>query len=71
MHDDNHGHSKAAWTGVTVMLLAGVVAAYAAVFGPAWLLWAGIGVFLLGAVLWYALSRAGWGASTPHRSGTS
>jgi multisubunit Na+/H+ antiporter MnhG subunit len=67
MHEDNHGHSKAAWTGVAVMLVAAVAGAWAAVFGPLWLLWASLAVFALGGVVWYALARAGLG-SDPERS---
>lgn len=69
MHEDNEGHSTAAWTGVAIMLLAAVAACYAAVFGPVELMWGGIGLFVLGALVWYAMARAGMG-STPsqHRS---
>jgi hypothetical protein len=67
MHEDNHGHSTAAWTGVAVMLVATVAGCYAAVFGPAWLLWAGLAGFVVGALVWYAMARAGLG-SDPERS---
>lgn len=67
MHEDNHGHSKAAWTGVAVMLVATAAGCWAAVFGPAWLLWASLAVFALGAIVWYAMARAGLG-SDPERS---
>lgn len=67
MHEDNHGHSSAAWTGVALMLVAAVLGCYAAVFGPAWLLWAGLALFGVGALVWYAMARAGLG-SDPERS---
>ena len=62
MHDEDHGHSAAAWTGTAVMLLAAAVACYAAVFGPAGLMWGGIVLFLVGALVWYAMAKAGYGS---------
>lgn len=62
MHEDDHGHSPAAWTGVAVMLVAAALACYAVVFGPVWLFWAGGGLFLAGGLLWYALGKAGYGS---------
>ena len=62
MHDEDHGHSTAAWTGTAVMLLAAAVACYAAVFGPVELMWGGIVAFLVGALGWYAMAKAGIGS---------
>lgn len=70
MHDDNHGHSTAAWTGVTVMLVAAALACWAAVFGPSELLWGGIGLFLVGALVWYAMAKAGYGSEGTEGSTT-
>lgn len=67
MHDDDHGHSRAAWTGVGIMLVSSAVACYAAVFGPAVLMWIGIVVFLVGALAWYAMERAGHGSGAGAR----
>lgn len=67
MHEENHGHSAAAWTGVLVCLVGAVAACWAVVFGPGWLVWAGIGLFAAGGVIWYAMARAGMG-SDPERS---
>ncbi|GGK74432.1 HGxxPAAW family protein [Ornithinimicrobium pekingense] len=66
MHDEDHGHSPAAWTGTAVMLLAAAVACYAAVFGPVELMWGGVVVFLLGALGWYAMAKAGIGSADRH-----
>lgn len=62
MHDDDHGHSAAAWTGVAIMLVSAAVGCYAAVFGPAALMWGGLVVFLLGALVWYGMARAADGS---------
>lgn len=58
---DSHGHSTAAWIGVTVMLVATAVACYGVVFGPISLLYVGLGVFAVGALAWYMLERGGRG----------
>ena len=68
MHEDDHGHSKAAWTGVTISLVAAAVACYAAVFGPAVLMWIGVAVFLAGGLVWYAMAKAGLGSSESSHS---
>lgn len=57
-HDEDHGHSTAAWTGTAIMMVAAAVACYAAVFGPMLLAWIGIAAFLVGALVWYAMARA-------------
>ncbi|WP_075959001.1 Trp biosynthesis-associated membrane protein [Ornithinimicrobium sp. CNJ-824] len=62
MEHENHYHSKAAWVGVSIMLVATVLGSWAAVFGPAWLLWAGLGLFAVGALVWFGMSKAGYGA---------
>ena len=62
MHDDDHGHSPAAWTGTIIMLVSAAVACYAAVFGPIELMWGGIGVFVLGSLIWYGMAKAGFGS---------
>ena len=54
---DSHGHSTAAWIGVTVMLIASAIACYGVVFGPGMLLWIGLALFAVGALAWYMLER--------------
>lgn len=67
MHEDDQGHSLAAWIGVTVMLVATAVACWGIMFGPMALFWIGSAGFLVGAGVWYAMARAGKG-STPAQS---
>lgn len=62
MHEDNEGHSPAAWIGVAVMLAAAVLACWGIVFGPQVLIPVGLGLFLVGAIAWYILARAGYGS---------
>lgn len=70
-HEDNHGQSPAAWTGVAIMLVAAVVACWGVFSETDVLLWGGVAVFLLGAVIWYLMDRAGKGRhdDDPERTG--
>lgn len=63
MEADSHGNSMAAWVGVTVMLIATVVGCWGVFAGPIELLYVGLGGFLVGALLWYGLDRAGFGGA--------
>ena len=62
MHEDNEGHSLAAWTGVAVMLVAAVLACWGIVFGPQVLIPVGLVLFAVGAIAWYIMARAGYGS---------
>lgn len=62
MQADSHGNSLAAWVGVVVMLIATVVGCWGVFAGPIELLYVGLGGFLVGALLWYGLERAGYGS---------
>lgn len=64
MQDDDHGHSRAAWIGVGVMLVSVLAGCYGVVFGPDVLLWIGLVGFAVGALGWYALARVGSGSET-------
>lgn len=61
-HDDNHGKSVAAWTGVTILMVAAVVMS-AAVVWPSWGLFiAGVVLAVIGIVAGKVLAMAGFGA---------
>lgn len=63
--DPGHGDSPAAWTAVIVMLLgiaAGTVFFFLNI--PA-LVWASVGVVVVGALLGWILSKAGFGVNGP------
>lgn len=57
-HDD-HGHSRGAWIGVTIMLVATVIGCWGVVFEPTYLVWVGLALFAVGAVAWYLMDRGG------------
>jgi hypothetical protein len=61
-HHEDHGHSVAAWSGVTIILVGSAVAALAVVLARPVLFWIGIGVCLVGAVAGKVLGMAGYGA---------
>jgi hypothetical protein len=59
--EPGHGNSPAAWTGVTIMLVAFVVGTFAFWFDIAWLVWASAGLLVLGLVVGAILAKAGYG----------
>ena len=61
--DQGHGHSPAAWTAVTVMLIAFVIGTVAFWLDWAWLVWAAAALLVLGALLGWILARAGYGVN--------
>ncbi len=62
----HHGHSPAAWTGVTIMLVASVVIGLGFVLELLWLIIAGGVLFVLGAIAIGVMSSMGLGsARTP------
>ena len=56
-----HGHSPAAWTAVTIMLVAFTVGTTAFFFVMPWLVWVSFVVLLAGPVAGYAMAKAGYG----------
>ncbi len=59
--DPGHGHSPAAWTAVTIMLIAFVIGTVAFFFSLEWLVWASAALLVAGAIVGWALARAGYG----------
>ena len=59
--DPGHGHSPAAWTSVTIMLVAVLIGTVAFFFDVQWLVWASAGLLVVGLVVGLVLSRAGYG----------
>lgn len=59
-HDD-HGHSAAAWTLVSVALSGALVSSFAMVLNMPWLFWVGVGIIVVGLVLGKVLQSMGYG----------
>ena len=62
--DPGHGHSTAAWTAVTIMLIAFAIGTVAFFFEVAWLVWASAALLLLGLVAGWVMAKAGYGAAS-------
>ncbi|MFC5930191.1 hypothetical protein D6T64_05565 [Cryobacterium melibiosiphilum] len=59
-----HGHSPAAWTAVTIMLVAFTVGTTAFFFVVPWLVWVSFVVLLAGPVAGFAMAKAGYGVAS-------
>lgn len=59
--DPGHGHSPAAWTAVTIMLLAFTVGTVAFFLALAWLVWASFGLLVAGLITGWIMARVGYG----------
>jgi hypothetical protein len=61
-HDEpGHGHSPAAWTAVTIMLVAFTIGTVAFFFEVVWLVWASAALLVVGLIVGWVLARAGYG----------
>jgi hypothetical protein len=63
--EPGEGNSPAAWTAVIIMLVAFAVGTVAFFFGQAVIVWAAVGLLLVGAIVGFVLSRLGYGVSGP------
>ena len=59
--DPGHGHSPAAWTAITIMLIGFSIGTAAFYFEQAWLVWASVGLVLVGLVVGAVMKRVGYG----------
>lgn len=59
--DPGHGHSPAAWTAVTIMLVAIAVGTVAFFFDMPWLVWTSAGFVLVGLLVGWIMAKAGYG----------
>ncbi|TAJ46188.1 MAG: hypothetical protein EPO52_16720 [Herbiconiux sp.] len=57
------GHSLAAWTTVVVSLLGIAIGTVAFFFAIEWLVWMGAAIMLLGFLIGFILSKAGYGVN--------
>ncbi|SFS04679.1 hypothetical protein SAMN04487846_1851 [Microbacterium sp. cf046] len=61
--DPGHGHSPAAWTAVIIMLAAIAIGTLAYWFDLPWLVWASVGLVVVGALVGWGMARAGYGVN--------
>ncbi len=66
--DPGHGHSPAAWTAVVIMLVGFTAGTVAFCFELPVLVWASVGVIIIGAIVGWVLARAGYGVKGPKYS---
>jgi hypothetical protein len=66
-HDDNHGHSVAAWTAVLILIVASAVMSLAVLFPNPWLFVGGVVLAIVGVVAGKVLSMAGYGSAERDR----
>lgn len=59
--DPGHGHSPAAWTAVTIMLVAFTIGTVAFFLDMAWLVWASAALVVVGLIVGWAMAKAGYG----------
>jgi len=66
-----HGSTPAAWTAVTIVLVAFTVGAIAMVIGPNWVLfWISVGIAVVGGLVGKVMQLLGFGAGeTDHAAG--
>jgi len=62
--DPGHGHSTAAWTAVTIMLIAFAIGTVAFFFEVVWLVWASAALLLVGWAVGAIMAKAGYGAAS-------
>ncbi|MDO8337016.1 MAG: HGxxPAAW family protein [Microcella sp.] len=66
--DPGHGHSPAAWTAVTIILVAFTIGTLAFWFDVPAVVWASAGLVVVGLVVGALMARAGYGAKGPRYS---
>lgn len=59
--DPGHGHSPAAWTSVTIMLIAVTIGTVAFFLDVQWLVWVSAVILVIGLIVGWVLGRAGYG----------
>jgi hypothetical protein len=63
--DPGHGHSPAAWTAVIIMLVAVALGTVFFWLDLPVLVWASVGLLVAGAIVGWAMAKAGYGAYGP------
>jgi hypothetical protein len=63
-HDD-HGSTPAAWTAVTIIMVAFLVGGVGVWLAEAWLFWVGVALVVVGLVVGKVMQMMGMGAREP------
>jgi len=66
--DPGHGHSPAAWTAVTIILIAFAIGTFAFWFDQPLIVWASAGLVVVGLVVGALMAKAGYGVKGPRYS---
>jgi hypothetical protein len=59
--EPGHGNSPAAWVAVIIMLIAFAIGTFAFWFDQAWLVWASVGLLIVGLIVGLVLKVLGYG----------
>ena len=62
-HDDNHGHSVAAWSAVIILIVAAAIMSFAVLFPNGWVFAGGAVLVLVGVVAGKVMAMAGYGSA--------
>lgn len=65
MAEHGHGHSVAAWTAVTILLVAAAIMSLAVVLASVWMFVAGGVLVVVGVIAGKVLAMAGFGQNKP------
>jgi hypothetical protein len=60
---DNHGQTPAAWTAVTIIMIAFAVGCFAVVIAQPWLFWVSVAFVFVGIGVGKVMSMMGYGAN--------
>lgn len=63
--DPGHGHSPAAWTAVIIMLVAVSLGTLFFALEQPVLVWASVGLLVVGWIAGFVLAKLGWGVKGP------
>ena len=66
--ESGHGHSVAAWTAVTIMLVATLIGTVAFIFDTPSVVWVAAALLIIGLMVGWILARAGYGVGGSKRT---
>lgn len=63
--DPGHGHSPAAWTAVTIMLVGMAVGTLFFFLDVPWMVYTAVGIIIVGLIVGGVMAKAGYGVNGP------